>query len=222
VLFLATSAEKGLLQELWEYFIDKYFSVEMPYLENFTVTSNSLISIRLIIIGLTFGLIAAAIMTVYNKRYLGDFIRLLISEECFDASSAKTLSELGYLKNPVIRGVIKSGGSLSRWARCVEEDEFFAEVDKKRKEFEEAHKDEKHPPKFKAPEFRRDCNTMHFYLPGEKKYAAEIKFESKGAHWGMVIIVAIIALIVCAFLCYMLPDVLKMVDNFITMAKGPQ
>ena len=222
MLFLATSAEKGLLQELWEYFIDKYFSVEMPYLENFTVTSNSLISIRLIIIGLTFGLIAAAIMTVYNKRYLGDFIRLLISEECFDASSAKTLSELGYLKKPVIRGVIKSGGSLSRWARCVEEDEFFAEVDKKRKEFEEAHKDEKHPPKFKAPEFRRDCNTMHFYLPGEKKYAAEIKFESKGAHWGMVIIVAIIALIVCAFLCYMLPDVLKMVDNFITMAKGPQ
>ena len=35
---------------------------------------------------------------------------------------------MGYLKNPVIRGVIKSGGSLSRWARCVEEDEFFAKL----------------------------------------------------------------------------------------------
>jgi len=206
--------DKSLIEELWDYFIE---STEIPYMENFSITSNALFSLRIVVIGLMIGLVVASAMTVYNKRYLGDFVRLLIYEECFDAERAKTLSELGYMKNVAVRSVIKTGGSLSRWVRCVEEDEFIAEIEKKRLEFEEMHKDDPKPPKFKEPEFKRDCNTMHFYLPEEKKYAAEIKFDSRGAHWGTVIIVAIVAFILCIFVCYMLPDMLKMVDNFISM-----
>ena len=212
-LFFAN--EKGLIEELWEYFVDTYFSADVPYLENYSLGTGSLVTLQGIIIGLTLGMAIAAIGTVYSKRHLGDFIRKLMYEECFDKESAKTLYELGYLKDPGVRGAVKSRGSLWRWARCVEEDEFFAEIDRKKAEFDEAHKDEKKPPKFKAPEFKRDVNTMHFYLPEEKKYAAEIKFDAKGANLPTVLIVLFLSLILCAFACYILPDVLKLIDNFI-------
>lgn len=219
MLALALAGEKSLIAELWEYFVDKY-SIEMPYLENFKIESNALLSFNLIVIGLTIGIIIASFATLYNKRYIGDFVRKIISEGCLDANTAKTLDQLGYLRNIGIRNVIKSGGTLSRWVRCVEEDEHLAAVEAKRAEFEELHKDDPKPPKFVEPTFKRDCNTMHFYLPEEKKYAAEVKFEKAGANPIAVLLVAIISIILCVFICYMLPDTIKLVDNFISVMKG--
>lgn len=220
ILYFCLAKEQTLFEELWGYFVDKYFSIDLPYLENFSIKSGGLVSIRGIIIGIAVGIVIAAACTVYNKRYIGSFVRRVISCRCFDAASAKTLDELGYLKSAGVRGVIKSGGSLSRWVRCTEEDEFFAEIEKKRAEFEEAHKDDAKKPKFVEPEFKRDLNTMHFYIPEEKKYAAEIRFEDKGANFGVLIVVIIAALLLCAFICYFLPDLLKMIDNFISITKG--
>ena len=219
-VFFRLAKEPSLIEELWEYFVDKYFSVDLPYLENFTIETGGLISLQGIIIGITVGLIIASAGTIYNKRYIGSFVRRVISCGCFDAKSAKTLYDLGYLKSPGIRGVIKSGGSLSRWVRCAEEDEFLVEVEKKRAEFEEAHKNDEKKPKFIEPEFKRDLNTMHFYIPEEKKYAAEIRFEDKGANVGAFILVVLLSLAICALVCYFLPDLIKMVDNFISVVKG--
>ncbi|MBQ7830158.1 MAG: hypothetical protein IJ345_07795 [Clostridia bacterium] len=217
MLNIALSGNQSLFEELWEYIVENYFSVDLPYLENFTVKSNALVSIRMVIIGITIGIIVASISTLYSKRYLGDFVRKIVYEECFDKDSAKTLYDLGYLKSPGVRGAVKTGGTLWRWVRCVEEDEFVTEINKKREEFEELHKGEKKPPKFKAPEFVRDCNTMHFYIPKEKTYAAEIKFDKQGANIGSVLLVSLAALILCAFACYIVPDAIKLVDNFITV-----
>ena len=220
ILYFCLAKEQTLFEELWKYFVDIYFSIDLPYLENFSIKSGGLVSIRGIIIGIAGGIVIAAACTVYNKRYIGSFVRRVISCRCFDAASAKTLDELGYLKSAGVRGVIKSGGSLSRWVKCAEEDEFFAEIEKKRAEFEEAHKDDAKKPKFVELEFKRDLNTMHFYIPEEKKYAAEIRFEDKGANFGVLIVVIIAALLLCAFICYFLPDILKMIDNFISITKG--
>ena len=220
MLSFCLAKKQTLLEELWEYFVDKYFTINMPYLENFSIKTSGLVSIRGIIVGIAVGIVIASACMRYNKRYIGSFVRRVISCQCFDAKSAKTLYDLGYLKNAGIRGVIKSGGSLSRWVRCAEEDEFLAEVEKKRAEFEEIHKDDKTKSKFVEPEFKRDLNTMHFYIPEEKKYAAEIRFEDKGANIGVFIIVVIAAILLCAFICYFLPDLLKMIDNFISITKG--
>ena len=220
MLYFTNAGKQGLLEELWEYFVDKYFTLDMPYLENLSIGSSALNTIRLLIVGITVGIIIASISTVYSKRYIGDFVRKLLYEECFDANSAKTLYDLGYLKSPGIIGVIKSGGSLSRWVRCVEEDEFMTEIGKKREEFAESHKNDTKPPKFKEPEFKRDSNTMHFYNPEDKKYAAEVKFDSKGANFISLLLVIIVSVAICAFVFYMLPDVIKMVDNFITIING--
>jgi multisubunit Na+/H+ antiporter MnhB subunit len=210
------TSQKGLIEELWEYFVQTYFSPEVPYLENFSFGTGTLLSIRNIVVGLTIGIVLASAFSIYNKRYMGDFIRKLISEECLDARSAKTLYELGYLKKSGIRSAIKSGGVMSRWVRCAEEDEYNAKLEQERLEFEELHKDEENPPKFEAPEFIRDCKTMHFYIPEEKKYTADVKFDAKGANWRSFFLVVIVSLVLCLFICFILPDAIKLVDNFIT------
>ena len=217
---LAVAGEMTLAEELWNYFVEKYFSTDLPYLENFKIESNALFSLRWVIIGITIGIIIASISTVYNKRHIGDFVRRVLYQQCYDAESAKTLLELEYSGIPGIRSVIKTGGSLTRWVRCAEEDEFYAELERQREAFNEAHKDDPKPPKFKEPEFKRDCSTMHFYIPEELKSKAEVKFDKSGAHWGLVFIVAVVSIIICMALCYILPDVLKYVDNFITVVKA--
>lgn len=220
MLYLFSTNEKSLFQELWEYFESTYFSPELPYMENISLGTGTLVTLKTVIIGLTIGLIFASFITIYNKRYLGGFIRRLLGEECLGADSAKTLDELGYSKSLGVRMAIRSNGTLVRWVRCVEEDYFNAEMEQKRAEFEEAHKNDQKPPKFKEIEFKRDLKTMHFYIPEEKKYAADIKFDAKGANWRSFILVTVVSILLCAFLSYMLPDIVKMVDNFISVMKN--
>lgn len=214
--------EESIWRVLWEYISEKYFSVELGTYENFTIETGGLISISGIIVGLTLGMIVAAGMTVYDKKHLGGFVRKLISEECFDRESAQTLYDLGYYRSPGVRGSLKRGTVFARWVRCVEEDEYLEEIEKKRAEFETAHENDAKRPRFKAPEFKRDCNTMHFYLPEDKRIGAEIKFSSRGANWFVFAIVAVIAIALCIVICRMLPDLLQLVDNFIGLMNGSE
>ena len=208
------------VNDFWSYVVDNLLSTEMPHYENFNIQSNALFSLRGLVIGLTIGIIIAAISTVYNKRYLGDFIRLLIYRDCLDASRAQTLAELECDRSVGVRNAIKSEGQLARWVRCAEEDEFYEAQEQKRIEHEELHKDDKHPPKFRYLTFKRDCKTMHFYIPEELKSSAEVKFDSKGANWTGVLIVSGIAIAVCLLSCYYLPEVLTYVDNFLSIING--
>lgn len=205
---------------MWEYFIDKYFSPEIPNLENISFGTGTMISLRMILVGITLGVILSSFITIYNKRFIGRFVRKLLREECLGADSAKNLSELGYKKNILIHFSLRSGSPLSRWVRCIEEDEFNAEIEKKRAEFEDAHKDEKKPPKFKEIDFKRKVKTMHFYIPEEQKYAADVKFDAKGANWRSFILVTVVSVALCAFLSFALPELIKMADNFISTVKG--
>jgi ABC-type multidrug transport system fused ATPase/permease subunit len=217
MLSFLLAKEKGLFDELGKYFYDKYFSGDLPYLENFKVSSNDVTFYKLIIIGLCVGLVVAAVCNVYNKRYIGKFIRHMIKEGCLGEKNAKTLSELGYLKNTGVRQVIKSGGSLSRWVRCIEEDEFISSIEIKRKEYEELNSGDEKAKKFIEPTFKRDLNTMHFYLPEDKKYAAEIRFDQKGSHPLGILVVIVVAALTCLLSCYYLPDLIKLFDNFISV-----
>ena len=212
--------EKSLLAELWEYFIDKYFNPDPVYLENFNGGSGRLISMRMIIIGLAVGFCAAAILTLFDKKHLGGLVRKMISENCVGAENAKTLDELGYGRNPSIRGSIKNGSVLKKWVRCVEEDIHRAEIEKKRKEYEENSKHDASAPKFKEVEFKRDPSLHHFYIDEDKKYAAAVKFDSKGTNVVSAILVILISIIICAFLCYVVPDMLTLFDNFVSSFNG--
>ena len=212
--------EKSLIQELWEYFVEKYFTPDPVYLQNFNGGSSRIISLRFIIIGITAGFCIAAILTLIDKKHLGGLVRHMLSEDCVGRDNAKTLKELGYDKNPAVRGSLKSGTVLKKWVRCVEEDIHTEEIAKKRAEYELKSKDDPKAPKFKEVEFKRNPDTHHFYIDEEKKYSAAVKFDSKGTNVVSVIMVMVISIIICAFLCYVVPDMLTLFDNFASGFSG--
>ncbi len=207
--------EKNGFFSFFENIFDVLFNPEKVAYENFDVGSGGIVSLRIVIIGLMLGFCAAAVVSLYEKRYIGRFVKKLLNENCIDAESAKALSELGFERSAAVRSSLKRGATLRRWVRCVEEDEFYASVEAKRAEFEAEHPDER----YETPEFRRDCDTMHFYVPSELKYKADVKFNTKGANVVSVILVILVSIILGAVLCSVIPDILTFVDNFISIIK---
>lgn len=212
--------EKSLIAELWEYLTNKYFNPDPVYLENFNGGSSRILSLRLIIIGITVGFCVASILTLIDKKHLGGLVRHMLSEECIGKENAKTLEELGYSKSASVRGSLKSGTVLKKWVRCVEEDIHREEIEKKRKEYEQQVKDDPKAKKFKEVEFKRDPDSHRFYIDEEKRYSAAIKFDSKGTNVVSAIMVILISVIICALLCYVVPDMLTLFDNFVSGFKG--
>lgn len=209
------SESKSLFEELWEYITDKYFNPQTGNYSTINGGTSRLISLRIIIIGITVGICVAAILTLVDKKHLGGLVRKMLYDECIGKENAKTLYDLGYGKNPTVRGSVKNGSVLKKWVRCVEEDEYYDSLKQKEEEFYKAHEGDKKA-KFVAAPFKRDPSNHHFYIDEEQKYTAAVKFESKGTNIVTAVFVILIAIILCVFLCFIIPEMLQMFDNFLT------
>ncbi len=202
---------KSLISELWEYFVDKYFTPHYGDYEHINLGSSSMVSLQTIVFAFFIGINIAAVMSVFDKRVLGDFARTLIRDEALSPDRAKTLMELGYFKNTAIRSSLRSGHTLRRVVKCVEEEEYYASLEQKRQEIESAGQ------KFKSVPFKIDFETAHFYIPEQLKYTAEIKFEKKGTNWLTVAGVFVASLLLMIGVFWIFPDILQMLDNFLSM-----
>lgn len=205
--------EMSLLEELFRAFY--YFDYgNNAYYPNLNMDSDSLIFVKNVILGIFIGLCIAAFGAVYNKRVLGNFVRKLLREECLSKESAKTLYELGAMQNYAIRNAVRKSTSLRRVVRCKEEEEFLAEQEKLRLEFEESAKGDKKAV-FREEKFEIDTANDHFYIPEEMKYMADVKFESRGTTWlGAILFVVLMAIVFVALIVF-LPDIFQMLDNFV-------
>lgn len=208
------SAGPSLFEELWTYLSEKYFTLDMGQYENlgFSGQSGSLINLSWAIVALCLGMVIAAVMAVYEKRGLGEFVRKMLYEECYTPETAKTLSELGYRKNAAVRGALRSG-SLSKVVKCVQKEAYDAEIAKKREEYEQNA--QPGAPKFKSIAYKINYETDTFYIPKEDSYAADVRYDKKGSGLVSVLIAIGIAVVMSAFIIFMLPEVLQLLDNFI-------
>jgi len=199
------SEEKGkfamLIEELYEYFKTTYFTIDYgeygnlgidPYGSNFSVES--------FIIFAVIGMLIACFMGSFNKGTLGQFVRDLISEECFSPESAKTLAELGYLKNSAVRSSLKRGYTLRKVVRCVEEDNGTL-ICRENKNGTVSF------------------NDAHFYIPEELKYRAAVRFEGKKTPKIVYVLMPIIGIALIIFLIKVFPNLLAMLNDFIGMVK---
>lgn len=211
-IFVTLESEQSLISELWGYLKDKYFTPHYGEYEHIQVGTSSMVSFQMIVVAFFIGINIAAIMAVFDKRVLGEFARKLICEEALTPEKAMTLSELGFYKNTAVRSNLRSGSTLKRVVRCVEEEQYNATLDKKRQEFEASG-----GKNFRAAPFKIDFETAHFYLPEDMKYTAEIKFNKKGTNWLTVlgVFVGSFALMIAAF--WLFPDILQLIDNFLSM-----
>ncbi|MBO5756748.1 MAG: hypothetical protein J6S28_03525 [Clostridia bacterium] len=208
------SKQPTLIEELWEYFTDKYFTLDISQYENLDISigGTGVINLSWAIVALCFGIVLAAILGVYEKRGLGEFVRKLIYEECYTPESAKTLYQLGFRKNAAVRGALRSG-SLSKVVVCTQKQAYEQEIAKKRAEYEQNAT--KESPPFKSVAYRINYETDTFYISKEASYAADVRYDKKGSGVGTILIAIGVALLLSLFVIFILPDVLRMLDNFV-------
>jgi hypothetical protein len=220
---LTASDNPSLIEEIWTYIVDKYFTIDW-YSYSYShipVTDGGLISIRTGIAGILLGVIIAAALSIFQKRTLGDMVRAIDREWCVTPESAKTLTELGLIRNTAIKGDLRHGHSLRRVVRCVEQEAHDAAQQSKRDELvagaEAGDADAiRALKKWKEVPYRFNFETDHFYIPEKLIYGADVHFDKKGTTplsliWGTVLCVVALALI-----CFFLPELLQLTDNLIS------
>ena len=213
--------QNSVIRELISYFSEKYFTIEFGAYENFAVAEGFGTTLRSIVIGLTFGIIIAALATARTRSGLGGFVKKLIKEDCLSADQAKTLFELGYFRSPMIRRELERGTILRMVVHCRERDgaECNDPHETKSTDNKNADQDGKKAQKRTYALQKRekiDFTTAHFYIPEDLRYRAEIRFEEKGSSWRSAVLLMVAAIVVAALLCAFLPDVVAFIDNLIT------
>lgn len=212
------SAQPTLIEELWTYLSEKYLTIDISQYQNLgiRVGDDGLINLSWAIVAFCLGMVIAAILAVYEKKGLGEFVRKLIYEDCYTPESAKTLYELGFRKNAAVRGALRSG-SLSKIVKCAQKVAYDEQIAQKKAEYEQnATKDS---PAFVSVPYKINYETDTFYIPKEDSYAADVRYDKKGSGWIAVLVVAVLSLVVAAFIIFILPEMLQMLDNFIGMMK---
>ncbi len=205
--------------------IDLFFGVDLRVYRHIDLGSGADQAAQLLILGIAIGLIVASAVMCYTRTKLGRFVRILVKNECLSPENAKTLRELGEFRNASVRRALSRGMTLRKYVRCVEESDFDAALAK-----EAAAEALKRAPWWKKIlvgvrnffvgddiGFRPDFRTAHFYLPEETKDRAEIRFDRRGSGWPMVILIAVVSLVFASVLCKLLPDILQLMDNIISM-----
>lgn len=176
---------------------------------------NRILTFKLVLWAVWAGVIIGIAASYYNKDYLGRFIRRLLKKEATSKDTALTLTELSYNKFFPLKLHLKDGKSLRRYAEIANRDEAVTE-------------------KNKNPKFNRlrnlfgisnvkkiyDFSNLRFYIPEEKKYTADVRYEKKGSNPGAFIVWIIIITALAFLVNFLVPELLTMLDNFITIIKN--
>jgi len=201
-------------KNIWNYLYDIYLSSDGNY-ENINFEKTPLFSLRLTVLGIFIGAIIACVVIAYNKKVLGGAVRKIIAEEVLSPENAKTIAELGYEKNILLRNAFRSSVSLRKIVKCAGEEKFIAEQNERREAHEKRRADGEKLPKFKQIDYIIDLKTDRFYIPEELKYRADVKFEKKGSGW-LATVITILLLIVAFFVVLLaLPWIFGAADSFL-------
>lgn len=177
----------SVIRELFVYYEEQVFSVNPGIYQHFSISDQTGAMIRTVIVGLMFGVIAAALISTYLKAVHGGFIRTLLREGCDSPQTAKTLYELGWFRNLSIRNQFTRGGAFGKLVCAVGSDG-------------EA-----------VPE-KPDFSTLLVYIPEDLRYRAEFRYRRKGSGILPTVLTILLSVIAAALLCRFLPQILGLAD----------
>ncbi len=204
--------EMPLIEELWRYFYNTYINPS-EYYENLGADSGTMLSVRLMILGLFIGVSIAVFAAVFNKRVLGDAVRRILSRDATSPDKALTLEELGYSSNFVVGLAVRKSVSLRRVVKCREEMAYDQKLEEKRSAYEERRKNGEKLPKFREFPYKINIATDGFFIPEEQRYMAERKFDKKGTTWLGAVIAVIVMAVVFVALMVALPHIFELLDD---------
>lgn len=182
--------------------------------ENFDLSSLSSESLEVIVWGICIGIIIGTLFSIFYKTYTSSLFKQLISNEIFDASKACTINELKIKGKWYIKMALKSSDKpLRRFVVCSNADELDIPAPNGFKKFWYT--------KLLGVEVpaKLPMDKARFYMPEENRIKAELRFTEVKNPVGSFLFAAIILVAVGFFAIYAVPELLQMLDNFITMIK---
>ena len=69
------------------------------------------------------GLIIGVIVVLFNKQVIGKLVKKLLDDKIHSEGSAKTLDELGFVKNKILKFLLRDGTTLRKVVKIAEDSE---------------------------------------------------------------------------------------------------
>ena len=151
--------------------------------------NTSYSTLELVVYCIWFGIVIGSIMMYYEKRVMGGFIRALIRSGADSPENAKHVGELKLRMNFLIANALKSpGSSLRHTVVCVGEEPV----------------DGKYPDKKRI----KDINRERYYIPKDKTFSAEDRYNKKNTTIVLVIITVVATFILARLIVRYTPELL--------------
>lgn len=219
---LAVWYENSFFNELFVYLRERYFSIDFGAYDHIPLPAGAARMTQTVIFALAAAIILVAFMNYYHRVYLGRVVRALIREEAHSPEKAKTLMELGFFRSALVRRQLSSG-TLRKLIRCTEEEEYVkakAEIAADEPSDDPSDVEKTHhiaARALTASPYRMNFITARFYIPEELRHRASVRYERKGSGLIALCLVVIGAILFAALACFILPDLLQLIDNIINM-----
>ena len=218
LLFSLAASGKSLVEELWDYFAETYLSGNASY-PNLGLVGNSIVTLPAILIGIAIGAILAVAFAMYDNHVIGGFMRLMLERGALGREKSLTLYELGAGERSAFARALRKSASLRRMVCCSEEEDFYAELKIAREEHEKNREENPSLPKFEEKAYSFSGNE-HFYIPEDKRIAAELKYVKRKLKPWAIPLIAIAALIILLVLVFLLPYMLNLLDQLVGSFKS--
>ena len=192
--------------DIWDYLRETYFEVDFGTYRNFSL-DNYGATLSQIVFAVMIGCILASAVAVYERRYLGGFVRALIARGALDEGSALSMQELGYGKSFMLKRTLSRRDSgLRRVLRFAGEER----GDVIPMELGGSASD-----RFRMRD-DIDPKRTRFYVPAELLPRAETRYEAKGNGIGAFFLITAVCLLGGALVLRFLPVLFRLADNTIT------
>lgn len=177
---------------------------------------NPFITVTAAVWALIIGLVAGSVISLYSKAYLGRIVRRLIKIEAFQKESAVTLEALGVRASRLMRYSLRDNSPLRKHIfiangeECALSDTSPSFVKKVKKFFTGS-------PERDA---RYDLSKALLYVPEDKKYEAEVKYENRGNPFVIIPAALVLLGVLTALALFGVPKLMEMLDSLITTFKN--
>ena len=129
------------------------------------------------------GVILAACAVFFNKQTVGKFVKKLFDEQAVSEESAKSLAELGFEKNSLVKFALRSGSTLRKVIHV-------APIDSE-----------------------DNAAAERYYIPDECAYRAEVTYNPDGSSILTIVIAIVMFIAVAMILMAVIPHFIQMASH---------
>ncbi len=180
--------------------------------ENFNIDVNGS-SMYIIVWGLYIGIVLGVLFALITRVHANRLITALVKAGAVDETHAVRIDDLDIRGKALIKYMLRPGTALARTVVISNPEEFPVKEHSKFSRFwHEKFLSEEIPEK-------TPFDVAKFYLPEEKRIAAELRFTVEKHPVRSFILAAVGLFAVACFAVFAIPELLTMFDNFVTQVK---